>query len=342
MLLETDALGAVTTGYTYGMEGILAQETSSGYAYMLKDVQGSVRLLTDALDAVTASYAYDAYGETIHESGTTETTYRYNGQQYDKLTGNYSLRARYYAPELGRFLSRDKHQGNYENELNRYVYVAANPVMWSDPSGYSAIFDNAIFRKIQIGFSKVARMFSTDFIQGFVAGVLGHYLGLLVYRYITDDDLQYNPIEGILAGILGGFLNASNKKIQKYTQTSNFQRRISLREPGSRKYLGRTTQYNFTLQVFSKLLGYYVPATFLGWMNQAVLSVQTEIDNISLVKDSIVIGSAINLLNIPLDFLSERIGNIPVVRNLASFVDTATIVGTNTLGAYLVNYRSGQ
>lgn len=51
------------------------------------------------------------------------------------------MRARYYDPGVGRFLSRDTWAINYADpvELNRYVYAANNPVRWSDPSGNNFI-----------------------------------------------------------------------------------------------------------------------------------------------------------------------------------------------------------
>ena len=47
------------------------------------------------------------------------------------------LRARYYEPETGRFLSRDSYEGNLQNPLSRhlYAYVGNNPVNYVDPSG---------------------------------------------------------------------------------------------------------------------------------------------------------------------------------------------------------------
>ena len=58
---------------------------------------------------------------------------RYTGQQYDDLTGQYYLRARYYNPELGRFMQEDVYQGD---GLNLYAYCSNNPVIYYDPSGY--------------------------------------------------------------------------------------------------------------------------------------------------------------------------------------------------------------
>ena len=58
----------------------------------------------------------------------------YTGQQYDQVTGQHYLRARYYNPLLGRFLQEDVYRGD---GLNLYAYCDNNPVVYYDPSGYS-------------------------------------------------------------------------------------------------------------------------------------------------------------------------------------------------------------
>ncbi|NJO84803.1 MAG: RHS repeat-associated core domain-containing protein [Blastochloris sp.] len=80
---------------------------------------------------------YDAFGVLQHGSSAPGTTYRYTGQQYDAATGLYSLRARYYQPADGRFLTRDTYPIDVQHpvELNRYGYTANNPVNGTDPSG---------------------------------------------------------------------------------------------------------------------------------------------------------------------------------------------------------------
>jgi RHS repeat-associated protein len=74
-----------------------------------------------------------------NQTGTTENNYLYTGQQFDKSTGLYDLRARFYSPNVGRFLSQDTYAVNFNNpiELNRYGYAANNPVNASDPSGHN-------------------------------------------------------------------------------------------------------------------------------------------------------------------------------------------------------------
>jgi len=61
----------------------------------------------------------------------------YRGEQYDPDLGLYYLRARYYNPNTGRFLSRDPEDGKPidPKTLHKYLYVGGNPVNWIDPRG---------------------------------------------------------------------------------------------------------------------------------------------------------------------------------------------------------------
>jgi len=119
----------------------LLSQTRNGFtSYYLKDGQGSTRTLTNTTGNITDTYSYSAFGELQNQTGTTVNHYLYTGQQFDNTSGLYSLRARYYAPGVGRFLSQDTYGINFSNplELNRYGYSANNPVNASDPSGYFA------------------------------------------------------------------------------------------------------------------------------------------------------------------------------------------------------------
>ena len=60
----------------------------------------------------------------------------YTGREYDRETGLYYLRARYYDAQNHRFLSRDP-LGNIDS-LNLYLYVTNNPLKWTDRSGMKA------------------------------------------------------------------------------------------------------------------------------------------------------------------------------------------------------------
>ena len=106
--------GVVTRQYTYGLQRISenlspavtgnSAWTPSFYGY---DGGGSVRQLINSAGAVTDEYEYDAYGNSFTKQGTTPNNYLYRAEQFDSDLGLYYLRARYYNPQTGRFLSRD-------------------------------------------------------------------------------------------------------------------------------------------------------------------------------------------------------------------------------------------
>ncbi len=60
----------------------------------------------------------------------------YKGQQYDGVTSQYYLRARFYNPVIGRFTQEDIYRGD---GLNLYAYCSNNPIIYYDPSGYMEI-----------------------------------------------------------------------------------------------------------------------------------------------------------------------------------------------------------
>jgi RHS repeat-associated protein len=132
--------GAVTRQYTYGLQRISEEQpingpwTPSFYGY---DGGGSVRQLTNASATVTDTYNYDAFGNLLNSTGTTPNSYLYRGEQYDSDLGLYYLRARYYNPFTGRFMSRDPEGGRpfYPKSLHKYIYASGDPVNRVDPRG---------------------------------------------------------------------------------------------------------------------------------------------------------------------------------------------------------------
>ena len=64
----------------------------------------------------------------------------YRGEQYDTDLALYYLRARYYNPTTGRFLSRDPNAGALiaPASLHKYLYANGDPVNLRDPRGTDA------------------------------------------------------------------------------------------------------------------------------------------------------------------------------------------------------------
>jgi len=96
--------------------------------------------LTDENGNVVARYNYGPWGETdiVHDddgSGVANPI-RYTGREMDE-TGLYYYRARYYSPEMGRFISEDP-IGFGGGDVNFYSYVGNRPVNVNDPLGLFA------------------------------------------------------------------------------------------------------------------------------------------------------------------------------------------------------------
>ena len=108
------------------------------------DALGSVRQLVDPTGVVTLSQSYAPYGDTLNSVGIGSSVYQFTGEAKDsyitdRLAGQglIYLRARYYAPASGRFITKDTWRGDYTRplSLNRWSYVEGNPINLTDPSG---------------------------------------------------------------------------------------------------------------------------------------------------------------------------------------------------------------
>ncbi len=113
----------------------------SAYTYYTQNAHGDVVNLTDKDGKVTKSYKYDAFGVEKNIAKNDTNAFRYCGEYYDTESGTIYLRARYYDPSIGRFISRDSFAGSLNDplSLNLYTYCANNPVIYVDPSGNSAV-----------------------------------------------------------------------------------------------------------------------------------------------------------------------------------------------------------
>jgi len=155
VVAETNGSGTLTASYVLGASScgcggeqgpaadILAQAHGGALSYVLADGQGSTRALADGAGTLTDTYRYDAYGTLLARTGSTADSFLYTGQQYDAATGLYDLRARYYRPTTGRFLSRDTLAPDPQQpeQADRYAYVGGHPITMQDPSGHEEIVD---------------------------------------------------------------------------------------------------------------------------------------------------------------------------------------------------------
>ena len=119
--------------YIYGA-GLVSQVSGANTYYYLADGLGSTLATTDSSGAVVNSYTYDVYCKTTASSGSQANEFQLTGQQTDP-TGLQYLRARYYDPEVGGFLSRDPLAAMPARLANAMSDGGASPAVNSDPAG---------------------------------------------------------------------------------------------------------------------------------------------------------------------------------------------------------------
>lgn len=211
----------MTAKYIQGIN-LIYSEMEGTVNYYLFNGHGDVVQLTNSSGNVVKTYEYDAFGNEKNPDPNNNNVFRYCGEYFDKETGTYYLRARYYDPATSRMLSEDTHWnpgnmiygvddpviiGTYEDALglnvytyapdinaikqstNLYVYCGNNPIMYIDKDG-------EIF------------MLVTGAIGAVVGGVTGG-----IYSYVKYGEVRWQNVVGGAAiggaiGLTGGAATA--------------------------------------------------------------------------------------------------------------------------------------
>ncbi|ACD22002.1 RHS repeat-associated core domain-containing protein [Clostridium botulinum] len=124
----------------------------SRYYYSV-DEQGSTAFIIDENQKVRNEYYYDAFGNVLDSREEVHNRITYTGQQFDGITQQYYLRARFYNPVVGRFTQEDVYRGD---GLNLYAYCRNNPIVYYDPSRYAMCpldnwsYDNILKLRVEL------------------------------------------------------------------------------------------------------------------------------------------------------------------------------------------------
>ena len=142
VVMELSKGGAVQKRYIRGNDLVYADKgENTEKTYYVTDMHGNVVQLLDESGNVTKTYEYDSFGNEVKPEKKDENPYRYCGEYYDKETEEVYLRARYYQPSVGRFITRDTYTGesNEPLSLHLYTYCENDGVNAWDPSGHYKI-----------------------------------------------------------------------------------------------------------------------------------------------------------------------------------------------------------
>lgn len=131
--------GDSTYQYGPGMAasfGPMMQEAAGTKNWLHDDALASVRFTTNSSGTSIGSSTYDAFGSQRQQTGQ-QNFFRFAGQEQHADIGLIHMRARWYDPATGRFISRDPIKGSatVPQSLNPYAYVSNNPCNLRDPSG---------------------------------------------------------------------------------------------------------------------------------------------------------------------------------------------------------------
>jgi RHS repeat-associated protein len=128
--------GTVSANYirTLNIDEPLAHLTPNASRFYQTDVLGSVIALTGETGTIKTQYTYDPFGKVTVYGESSDNPFQYTGRENDG-TGLYYYRARYYSPELQRFISEDP-IGLWGGDVHLYGYCLNDPVNWIDPIGF--------------------------------------------------------------------------------------------------------------------------------------------------------------------------------------------------------------
>jgi RHS repeat-associated protein/uncharacterized repeat protein (TIGR01451 family) len=223
----------IQTGVTrshYALQGkVVAQRSSSSnqVLYLHSDHLGSVSAVTDANGLLVNKQDFTPWGE-IRGGGTgvTQTSLNFTGQRRDS-TGLLYYHARYYDPNLGRFLSADSvvpgtahtsltvtyhatslptaekappSPGNPQ-ALNRFAYVLNNPLTYTDPSGHTVYLSQSEVEAVSDSLTNVADQIAADIQAG--AGFENTLKQLDAAVQMLLNFLEATPVVGMFVDLFG-------------------------------------------------------------------------------------------------------------------------------------------
>lgn len=189
-----------TRHFVHGLTGVQTQYLNGARSHLLQDGLGTVRMHTD--NAGVPNYTMNPL------------PYGAGGAHGFGFTGEYTdpndllyLRARYYDPARGIFLSRDTYPGStgMPMSMNRYSYAEGNPALYADPSGHFVITGSVL-----LGLAIGAAVGAT------VGGLAGFGLDASI-QYLTTGQVDWaqsrragveGAILGAISGLTGGALTA--------------------------------------------------------------------------------------------------------------------------------------
>ncbi len=157
-----DPSGHVISTYDYG-DGPANEIDSSGVVYLDLDLSHNVVGVSGNNGSLVATYDYMPFGLPLASTRASDNRTKYSGGlgEFTLSDGLVNMRARYYNPDIGRFITSDPM--NVNGGINLYRYGLNSPLRYTDPTG----------------------AFGLD-IGGFLSGAGGVYTGLATFGLVGE------------------------------------------------------------------------------------------------------------------------------------------------------------
>ncbi|HEY3352256.1 MAG TPA: RHS repeat-associated core domain-containing protein [Polyangia bacterium] len=250
--------GAVTKYYFAGGSRV-AKSSGGTVTYFHADHLGSTRLMTNSAGAEVKRYEYAPYGKVINETGAAPDSHRFTGQEADDETGLMFYNARYYDPDLGRFIGPDAFVPDAADpqQLDLYAYANNSPINYVDPSGHLPVpaIVVAIFGAIGITSATV------------VATICNILIVLIGTALTFVDNPIIQTIGMIMAGAAGGALAGfTTSGIVASAVVAAAQSPISPLDPTVKKAIGWAyTAYCMVTNWYNLYSGATAENSWFGW-----------------------------------------------------------------------------
>jgi len=135
LIEEVDNSGNAIARYVYGkrIDEPLAELRSGTTSYYQMNGTGSATSLSNGAGSLAQTYTFDSFGKQTASSGSLTNPFQYAGREFDSESSLYYMRARYFDPSTGRFISEDPI--GFDGGENFYAYTRNSPVDLKDPFG---------------------------------------------------------------------------------------------------------------------------------------------------------------------------------------------------------------
>ena len=142
VLEEHDGNGDLLAHYRYA-DKLVSLNDGSNSQYYHQDALGSTTNLTKTDGSSQVSYRLDPWGHIREQLGTSVNRQVFTGQEHDENSGLIYFGARYYDPDIARFITQDSYLGETGTppSLHRYLYAYGNPTVYIDQNGNFAVLE---------------------------------------------------------------------------------------------------------------------------------------------------------------------------------------------------------